>query len=218
MPVPALSPGAYVVRYGGLSLSRGLLGIAATGAIVAFCLVYHKSVASQVVGFLFAAAVLIASLTELRKGIAREVVFAVHPGGVYFGSGPVSEEVPWSKICAVELFTEVVSRHNSASRYRCVGVRTPGTRQTARPGSGPAIWGSTDREIKYYVDASRADLLPGADGTIRYAYRRMSGWRADGNRIAAAVARYAPNVPVIKGQDYPPPAAGRPSQWTGPRS
>jgi hypothetical protein len=205
MTMPAFSPDAYVVRYGGRGLLRGLGGLVAAAAIVIFCLVYPRSVLSQVIGFLFAAGVLFASLVELRKATSRDVVFAVHAGGVYFGSDLIKDDVPWSRICAVELFTEYVSNLKSGSWYKCVGVRSPGTRQISRPGNGPAMWGSTDREIQYYVDANRADLLPGADGTIRYAYRRMSGWRADPQRLAAAVGRFAPGVLVISGQNYPPP-------------
>ena len=199
-----MPPDAYVVRYGGRGMLRGLAGLLVTAAIVAYCVVYPRSVVSQIIGFVFAAGILFASLVELRKAGRREIVFAVHPGGVYFGSDVIKDDVPWSRICAVELFTEYVSGFKSGSWYKCVGVRSPGTRQISRPGNGPAMWGATDRELRYFVDANRADLLPGADGTIRYAYRRMSGWRLDPQRLAVAVARYAPSVPVINGQNYPP--------------
>jgi hypothetical protein len=199
-----MSPDAYVVRYGGRGMLRGLAGLLVTVVIVAYCVAYPRSVVSQVIGFLLAAGVLVASLAELRKASRREIVFAVHQGGVYFGSEAIKDDVPWSRICAVELFTEYVSGHKSGSWYKCVGVRSPGTSQISRPGNGPAIWGTTDRELRYFIDANRADLLPGADGTIRYAYRRMSGWRLDRNQLAAAVARFAPAVPVINGQNYPP--------------
>jgi hypothetical protein len=35
----------------------------------------------------------------------------------------------------------------------------------------------------------------------RSAYRRMSGWRVDRARLAGAVQRYAPGLPVIDGSD-----------------
>ncbi len=90
----AFPPDAYVVRYGGRGMLRGLAGLLVTAAVVAYCVVYPRSAVSQVIGFLFA--------------------------------------------------------------------------------------------------------------TIRYAYRRMSGWRVDPQRLAVAVASYAPSVPVINGQNYPP--------------
>ena len=136
----------------------------------------------------------------------RGVVFAVHAGGVYFGSGRPQETVPWDVIRAVELFRETESHLGaSASVYRCIGVRATGTRQVRRPGSGPAAAPQTPATVRYYVDAGRPDLVDGADGTVRYAYRRMSGWRVSRADLAAAIWRFAPDVAVIDGLDYPPP-------------
>lgn len=53
------------------------------------------------------------------------------------------------------------------------------------------------------MDAGRPDLIPGHDGTVRLACRRMSGWRVSPERLAEAVRRHAPAVPVIAGADYP---------------
>ena len=146
----------------------------------------------------------------------REVVLAVHAGGVYFGSGRPPETVPWDVIRAVELFCETESHlGSSASVYRCIGVRATGTRQVRRPGSGPAASPQTPAAVRYYIDAGRADLVDGAGGTIRYAYRRMSGWRVSRADLAAAVWRFAPDVAVIDGPDYPPPVrlADETSAW-----
>ena len=57
---------------------------------------------------------------------------------------------------------------------------------------------------RYFDDAGRRDLLPGADGTIRWACRRMTGWRVDRNRLEDALRRYAPDVTIIDGPDWPP--------------
>ena len=136
----------------------------------------------------------------------REVVFAVHAGGVYFGSGRPRETVPWDLVRAVELFRETESHLGpSATVFRCIGVRATGTRQVRRPGSGPAAAPQTAEETQYFIDAGRPDLIDGADGTIRYAYRRMSGWRVSRADLAAEVWRFAPDVAVIDGPDYPPP-------------
>ena len=135
----------------------------------------------------------------------REVVFAVHAGGVYFGSGRPPETVPWDLIRAVELFRETETHLGySETVFQCIGVRATGTRQVRRPGSGPAAEPQTLQAVQYYVDARRPDLIDGADGTIRYAYRRMAGWRVSRADLAAAVWRFAPDVAVIDGPDYPP--------------
>ncbi|HEY3905309.1 MAG TPA: hypothetical protein VGM14_15480 [Streptosporangiaceae bacterium] len=127
----------------------------------------------------------------------------MHEGGVYFGSEAVKENVPWSQICAVEFFTDTVTTSRSQTGYRCIGVRSLGTQQRARPGNGRAAQPVPQRSAQYLIDAGRPDLIPGADGTIRYAYRQMTGWRADQAQLAAAVARYAPGLPLVKGPDCP---------------
>ena len=135
----------------------------------------------------------------------REVVFAVHAGGVYFGSGRPPETVPWDLVRAVELFHETETHLGvSPTVFRCIGVRATGTRQVRRPGSGPAAEPQTPDSVQYYIDAGRPDLIDGADGTVRYAYRRMSGWRVSRADLAAEVWRFAPDVAVIDGPDYPP--------------
>ena len=135
----------------------------------------------------------------------RKVVFAVHAGGVYFGSGRPPETVPWDLIRAVELFREMEPHLGPADTvFQCIGVRATGIRQVRRPGSGPAATPQTPQAVQYYVDAGRPDLIDGADGTIRYAYRRMAGWRVSRADLAAAVWRFAPDVAVIDGPDYPP--------------
>ena len=54
----------------------------------------------------------------------REVVFAVHAGGVYFGSGRPPETVPWDLIRAVELFREIEPHLGSAETvFQCIGAR-----------------------------------------------------------------------------------------------
>ncbi len=58
--------------------------------------------------------------------------------------------------------------------------------------------------VRYLQDARRPDLIPGADGTIRWAYRRMQGWRASRARVVTAVRLHAPQIPVIGSPNWPP--------------
>ena len=138
---------------------------------------------------------------RVRRG---EVLFAVHRGGVYFGSDPVIDDVPWATICAVELYAERGPSGRSSSVHHCIGVRTPGKNPLQRPGNTPGALPLLRVSARYFEDAGRTDLLPGADGTIRWATRRMSGWRVDRVRLSAAVRHYAPAIPVIDGPDWPP--------------
>jgi hypothetical protein len=203
-------PDAYVVRYGGLGVVRGLACLLGAVAIVVFTYAFRHSAVSQGFAIFFGIIIALIGAGELRKAARREIMFAVHAGGVYFGSDNVKDNVPWNQVRAVELFTERQTGFKSNSKWRCVGVRSVGTRQYQRPGNGPAASALPQAAVNYYVDANRADVLPGADGTIRWAYRRMSGWRVSRPELAAAVARYAPAVPVIDGPDYPPRLDGTP--------
>ena len=195
---------AYVVRYGGRAALRAVACLLGGVAIICFVILVHKSLVAVVIALIIAVVLLGVAAAGLGKVVGREVAFAVHPGGVYFGSAAVKDNVPWSQICAVEFFTETYSTSRSQNRYRCVGVRSPGTRQIARPGNGKAAQPWPERSIQYMIDAGRPDLIPGADGSIRYAYRQMTGWRVDRALVVAAVARYAPGLPVVNGPDYPP--------------
>ncbi|MTE16333.1 hypothetical protein [Nocardia aurantiaca] len=145
-----------------------------------------------------------AGLWPFRHGLRGEIMFAVHSAGIYFGAAAASpaQTVPWSRICAVELFTETTSSPRSQSTYRCIGVRARGTTQPSH--GGPAARPIPESSARILRGAGRPDLIPGADGTIRWAYRRMSGWRVSRARLSAAVARHAPQVPVIDGPSWPP--------------
>ncbi|HET7018658.1 MAG TPA: hypothetical protein VFI65_32365 [Streptosporangiaceae bacterium] len=200
---PACDPQAYVVRYGGRAMLRTAAYLLGGLAIIVFVIAIHESVVAVGIALIVAAILICVGVVELSKVARRKVAFAVHQGGVFFGSG-AKDNVPWSQICAVEFFTETFTTSRSQTTHRCIGVRSFGSRQIARPGNGPAARPWPERSIQYMIDAGRPDLIPGADGTIRYAYRQMVGWRVDQGLVAAAVARYAPGLPVIKGPDYPP--------------
>jgi hypothetical protein len=202
---PAFPPDAYVVRYGGRAALRAVGCLLGALAIVGFVIVSHKSVVATVIALILAAVLIGVAGVDLGKVARREVVFAMHQGGVYFGSDAFKDSVPWSQICAVEFFTETVAASKSQNRYRCIGVRSLGPKQAYRPGNGPAARPLPERSVQYLIDAGRPDLIPGSDGTIRNAYRRMTGWSVDQAQVAAAIARYSPGLPLVNGPNYPPP-------------
>jgi len=200
-------PDAYVVRAGWRGLWVTLLALLGWTALSAGILHgHHPAYAVQKIALLGLFEVAFLAEVGRRAWLAarREVLFAVDGHGVLFGDGPVQQRVPWSVICAVELFTERAQGGRAQMVYRCVGVRSAGTRQVPRPGNGPAAQPLPGRGAEAILRSGRPDLIPGYDGTIRYAYRRMSGWRVSRARLAHAVQRYAPQVPVIDGPGYPP--------------
>jgi hypothetical protein len=198
--------GDYVARHGWRGFLGSVLGLLAWTAIGVLgwkAHLAHFGTRAVLVAVAVEAAFLIACGTKLRQALERKVVFAVGPDGVFFGTeGEVT--VPWGRICAVELFRERVRDGRSGSSHRCVGVRTPGTHQDRQAGSGAAAQPLTEPGTAYLLKAGRPDLIPGADGTIRLAYRRMSGWRVRRAGLAEAVRRYAPGVPVVDSPAWPP--------------
>lgn len=194
---------AYVVRAG---LRGMLMPTALVLTWVAALVIRSYSAVGYTVLAVVGLAVALVWLREFGRAWRREVVLAVSGEGVYFGAGPgaegMSESVRWAKICAVELFTERRQHGHGQSAHRCVGVRARGMVQTRRSG-GPAAAPLPQVSEQYLRSAGRADLIPGADGTIRWAYRRMDGWTVSRRNLVAAVQRHAPHVPVINGPDWP---------------
>ncbi len=233
---PAFGADDYVIRHGMRGFGAALLGLAAW-TIPAVIVVAARpgfpsipAAAGLAIGEL---ALLAACGVELHRAARREVLFAVHSDGVYFGSGPAKEDVPWETIWAVDLFTEPRRGRGNRGSYRCVGVRLRGTAMSARgtsvgragagrAGAGRASAGraSADRAsaevISAYLStaggtaagemrASRTkDGRSGGGETTRFAYRRMIGWRADRRRLTEAVHCYAPAVPVLDGTGLAP--------------
>jgi len=172
---PELTGDDYVVTYGLRRFRGTFLGLLVwTGfACVVAAYATAPSIAAAIALAMGELGLLAACGVEIARAARREVVFAVHPDGVYFGSGILKEDVPWELICAVEVFTEPTRVHGIPSARRCVGIRVPGATRT--------------RELS---------------GT-RSAYRRMSGWRVDQAKLIAAVHSYAPGLPVIDGRNRP---------------
>ena len=108
-----------------------------------------------------------------------KVALRVDENGVTLGSLPMrpvstTAVVPWSDIEAIVLFDQDRRMRYIGLKRRDVGTRLPGT--------GPALGRS---------------LIPHVDGDVVDASRPINGWRLDRTRLAAAVARYAPEVPII---------------------
>lgn len=150
----------------------------------------------------------IATVAELLEARKRIVAFAIDERGVYFGPPKsvvdrTTQLVEWRRILAVEVFDERL-RHGP-SKYRCVAVRVPVRDIRARhEGTDPLATSFPPEIANLYLRAGRPDLLPGADGTGRLAYRRMQGWRTDIRTLRAAAAFFAPDVPVVRGGSWPP--------------
>jgi hypothetical protein len=205
----AAADGGYVVRHGWRGFAGSVAGLLAWTAIgIAGWQSHLPHLGGRAV--LVAAAVelafLVACGTKLGQALQRTAEFAVGPDGVYLGAAGDQDPVtiPWSQVSAVELFRERVRAGRSGSSYRCVGVRTPGTRQVRRAGGGPAAQPLPEPSEAYLLKAGRPDLIPGADGTVRLAYRRMSGWRVSRGGLTEAVHRFAPGVPVLDSPGWPP--------------
>jgi hypothetical protein len=195
----------YVVRASWRGVWVVLLGVLGWGALTVGVWLADKRIVTLVALLVFEAVFVGELVRRLRRAIRRKIVFAVSSRGIFFGDGGSQETVPWSRIAAVELFKERVTHSSkSQSTYHCIGVRSLGTKQVQRPGNGRAAQPMPDRAIGWMLNAGRPGLIPGGDGTVRHAYRRMDGWRVSRARLASAVHRYAPEVPLINGPDYPP--------------
>jgi hypothetical protein len=206
---PEPGAGAYVVRHGWrgfLASVAGLVAWTGIGVLTWRAHLAHLGTRAVLVAAAVEAAFLIACGTKLGQALARKAVFAVGPAGIFLGAdggqGPVT--VPWGQVSAVELFRERVRTGRSGSSHRCIGVRTAGARQVPRPGSGAAAQPLPERSEAYLLRAGRPDLIPGADGTVRLAYRRMSGWRVSRAGLSRAVRQYSPGVPVVDSPAWPP--------------
>ena len=244
---PAFVANDYVVRYGMRGVLAALLGLAvwtALAVIVVAARAALPDIPTAVALAMGEIGLLAACGVELHRAAQREVLFAVHSDGVYFGSGPVREDVPWDRISAVELFTEPGPGRRGRRAYRCVGVRVrdaasmrnAGMRDGGMHGAGirdgeirdggirdGGMRGGAVREAGMHEagmrdrgmwdagmwDAGKRDRRTRSGGTsgdetVRFAYRRMIGWRADRARLTEVVRCYAPSVPVRESTDWPP--------------
>lgn len=206
----------YVVRYGLRGFRGALLGLLlwTTLACVIAVRATRPSIPAAIALGLGEIGLLAACAVEIWRAARQEIVFAVSQDGVYFGSGPfrdgqLAEAVPWEQIGAVELFTEKAPVRGIRSSYRCVGVRMLDDRQPGRHGGAAGSPPHGSRADGSVLEAHRTGHSPdgGQAGAVRLAYRRMSGWRVNRGRLAAAVREHAPWVPVIDETGSPVPAS-----------
>jgi hypothetical protein len=207
---PAIEADDYVVRYGLRGFLAALLGLAVwtvLAVIVVAARATFPAVPAAVALAIGELGLLAACGVELHRAARREVLFAVRSDGVSFGSGQAREDVPWDRVCAVELFSESGAGRGRRGVYRCVGVRVRGAAASSGgSGAGRMRAGGSGAGRKQVAGLRAGRTNPGGmngDETVRFAYRRMIGWRADRARLTKVVRCYAPFVPVREGTDGP---------------
>ncbi len=191
---PAFVADDYVVRYGMRGVLAALLGLAIWTALAVMVVAARGAfpdIPTAVVLAVGELGLLAACGVELHRAARREVLFAVHSDGVYFGSGPVREDVPWDSISAVELFTEPGPGRRGRRAYRCVGVRVRDAAvglRDARPDGGITDGGMPDggmRDAGIRGAGIRGAGIRGAGMRRgRNARRRRAGYRNAGRRNA----------------------------------
>ena len=210
---PAFVADDYVVRYGMRGFLVALLGLAVWTVLAVVVLAARPAFPSLPAAVALAIGelgLLLACGLELHRAARREVLFAVHSDGVYLGSGPVKEDVPWERISAVELFTEGGPGRGSRGSRRCVGVRARGTELRASGMRAGATGGARNKSGQSKDGRTNTGPARGAE-TTWLTYRRMIGWRADPARLTESVRCYAPSVAVLDGTARPPsPTRARP--------
>src|SRR5579859_2831455 len=188
-------PGVYVARYGWNGRSGGLIIGAAVFVLIA--LTAPMSLALRVITLVFfgsGALVFIASIAT------RRVALRVGASGITLGGSPGRYRsttclIPWADVREVVLWRRPMP-YGRSMRY--VGV--------ARRKGAPALAGPRGQRAGKVT--ARA-LTPGVSGDTLLASRAANLWRLDTDRMAAAVAYFAPSVRVID-QDT--------GQVTGPRA
>src|SRR3984957_9940447 len=154
-------PDAYVVRAGWRGFGAMLAALLGWTALSVGVLLYphHLTDAAAKIAILAVLEVVFLAETGRRAWLAiqRKVVFAVDGRGGFFGDGLTQRRVPWSEICGVELFKERTRGGRAQTVSPCVGVRSPGTRQTPRPGNGPASQPLPERGAEAILRAGRPD-------------------------------------------------------------
>ncbi|MDX3850366.1 hypothetical protein [Streptomyces sp. AK02-01A] len=120
------------------------------------------------------------------SAMSHKVALRVDETGVLLGGNPARYEsttaqVPWEDIAAVVLW-----RQHSAASIPYVGLALH--RHAALP-PGSSQGRVARATLRMLVPHLPADVVP--------ASRPVSGWRLDKDRLTAAVAHFAPTIPVV---------------------
>ncbi|MFA1544519.1 hypothetical protein [Actinomadura monticuli] len=180
MEVIGMKPGeVYEVRYGP-TLKNTVLMISSL-VLALGCLLPEVPLHIRVPGILlFGTGVVI----FLAMTFSRQVAFRVDAEGILVAGGPFRYRasllsVPWTDVKAVVLW-----RQHAAQNIPYVGV----LRHEDRPADKPV--GKAGRLLYGAV----AGHVP---AEVAKASRQVNGWRLDRDRLAAAVAHFAPDVQII---------------------
>ncbi|MFD9004082.1 hypothetical protein ACFV0T_24480 [Streptomyces sp. NPDC059582] len=115
--------------------------------------------------------------------LSRKVAFRVDETGVLLGGSPAryaatTAHVPWQDVTALVLWRQTV--RSASVPYVGVSRREDAP---ALPGDGPKRRAVLERMVPVPAD-------------VAIASRAVTGWRLDQDRLATAVAHFAPDVPV----------------------
>jgi hypothetical protein len=169
---------AYEARYGWDPRTTGVVALSAV--FTAILLLPDMPLVAQVLGLpLFGAGGLFLAYVAL----SRKVAFRVDESGVLLGGNPAryrstTAHVPWNDITGFILW------HQAAG-----GASVPYVGITRREGA-PALPGDGPR-----ARAVVEHLAP-VPGDVAMASRAVIGWRLDKDRLVAAAAHFAPDIPV----------------------
>ncbi|MGA5451997.1 hypothetical protein ACPCVO_35725 [Streptomyces umbrinus] len=172
----------YQARYGWDRRTTGI--VAGSAAFTAVLLLPGVPLLGQILGLpLFGAG----GLLMAYMALSRKVAFRVDETGVLLGGNPAryratTAHVPWGDITGFVFWRQAVG----GTSVFYVGV-TRRIGAPALPGEGPAARSAVQR------------LVPVPPG-VAMSSRAVNGWRLDKDRLAAAVAQFAPGTPV---QDHP---------------
>ncbi|MGW0826122.1 hypothetical protein [Streptomyces sp. NPDC002845] len=172
-----LSP-VYQARYGWDLRTTGVVALSAV--FTAVLLLPDVPLFAQILGLpLFGAGGLFMAYVAL----SRKVAFRVDETGVLLGGSPAryratTTHVPWDDITGFVLWHQAAG---SASLPYVGVIRREGA--PALPGDGPEARAA----LKHVVPVS-------AD--VAMTSRAVTGWRFDKDRLVAAVAHFAPDIPV----------------------
>lgn len=168
----------YEVRYG--PTAGNVAWLAGTLALTGACFLPGLPMAVRVIGIvLFGGGSVVLAVSMAR----RQVAFRVDSAGITVAGGPVRYRagllyVPWEEVQAIVLW-----KQHTAANNPYVGIQRAGGSATERLG------GAQRRFVRAAVPHVPAEV-------VRFS-RPIIGWRLDRDRLASAVAHFAPHVTIV---------------------